>query len=331
MKLIPLAFLLLGLVPQAPQEKRQTGIAARINGEVITWDEVELVLWNVSPSDRTPDLRRRTLVTLAKRILFLQEARNYNIEISEVQVDTALEAERRKSKYTMEEFAKYVNTNMNMTITEYRAEIKRDLTIGTLMSRLSTEPLRNPNPKLRLMLEFISPEEMRAYYDSNPAQFKPIRTVDVVFLTLPFETEPERADKERLAASIRRRVDEDSPLYVQALAYMDMNRMPSKGGKRMPRHQDLSYEEAKDHYPAEIVTLLFETLKEGEVSQPVLDKNSVNLFHLQRRIHEKEKTFEEAQPLIRRHLESRKRAYNQKLLEEDLVKRSFVEPPDLFK
>ena len=102
MKMIPLLVMLVGLIPQAPQDKRQTGIAARINGEVITWDEVELVLWNLSPADRTPEVRRKTLLTLAKRILFLQEARNYYIEISEVQVDTALEAERRKSKYTME-------------------------------------------------------------------------------------------------------------------------------------------------------------------------------------------------------------------------------------
>ena len=331
MKLIPILLLLAGLAQQAPPAARQSGIAARINGEVITWDEVELVLWNIPPSERHADLRKRTLITLAKRLLFLQEAKNYNIDVSEVQVDTVLEGERKRSKYTMEEFAKYINQNMNLTLTEYRAEIKRDLTINTLMSRLSTEPLRNPNPKLRLMLEFISPEEMRAYYDANPTQFKPIRTVDVVFLTLPFENDAARAEKERLAASIRRRVDEDSPLYVQALAYMDMNRMPSKGGKKMPRYQDMSFEEAKDHFPAEIVTLLFKTLKEGEVSQPILDKNSVNLFHLQRRIDEKEKTFEEAQPLIRRHLESRKRAYNQKLLEDDLVKRSFVEPPDLFK
>src|SRR5688572_14005740 len=217
MKFLSLAILLV-LQQQAPsQTHRQSGIAARINGEVITWDEVELVLWNVPPAERSPELRKKTLVTLAKRLLFLQEAKNYNIEITETQIDSQLENERRKSKYTTEEFAKYINTNMNMTLTEYRAELRRDLTIGTLMSRLATEPLRNPNPKLRLMLEFVSPEEMRAYYDANPAQFKPIRTVDVVFLSLHFDGPEERDERERLAASIRRRVDEDSPLYVQAL------------------------------------------------------------------------------------------------------------------
>jgi hypothetical protein len=70
-------------------------------------------------------------------------------------------------------------------------------------------------------------------------------------------------------------------------------------------------------------------LKEGEVSETVVDGNMVCLFQLRRRIDMKERTFEDAQPLIRRKLESDKRQYNEKVLRADLVRRAYIEPPDL--
>src|SRR6266850_5995616 len=92
--------------PQAPQERAQalrpSGIAARINGEIITWDEVELVLRTIPPEQRTPELRRQTLRTLADRQLFLQEAKNYAIEITEAQVDVVLESRRKHANMTTE-------------------------------------------------------------------------------------------------------------------------------------------------------------------------------------------------------------------------------------
>lgn len=328
MKLIALFPLL--LVAAAPQEGgRHSGVAARINGEIITWDEVELKIVSVPINERTQELRRRILRGLAEEELFLQEARNYQIEVSESQVDADIEAERKKTSgpYTTQQFYQWINRELGYSISEYRAMKRRERTIATLMSRLATEPLRNPNPKLRLLLDFVSPEEMRDYFVKNTAQFKEIRQIDVIFLTLQFGP-ADKADKIRLAESIRRRVKEDSPLYAQALAHMDVNLMPMKNTLRMPAYENLAYEDAP--FSDEVKKLLYETLKEGDLSEPVIDGNSVSLFHLRQRIVEKQRTFEEAQPFIRRQLELSKRRTNQKVLLGDLVKRSFVEPPDLF-
>lgn len=317
-------------VAQAPQQQppRPSGIAARINSEIITWDEIELELRTIPADQRTPELRKITLKRLAEEELFLQEAKNYSIEVSETQVDADLEAERKRANMSMDEYLQKVNSQHGIGISEYRTILRRQRTIAMLMSRLATEPLRNPNPKLRLLLEFVSPEEMRDYFDKHPEQFKPIRQVDVVFISLQFQTPAEREEKLRLAASIRRRVEEDSPLYVLALAHMDSTHMPIKDGKRMPAYANLPYEDAP--FSADVKKLLFETMKEGEVSDPVVDGNSVALFHLQRKIIEDRRSFEEAQPFIRRQLESIKRRYNQRILLQDLVRRSFVEPADLF-
>jgi hypothetical protein len=327
--LIPLILGALSPLQQSTPTLRPSGIAARINGEIITWDEVELRIASVPLQDRTPDLRRNRLRFLAEEELFLQEAKNYAIEVSETDLDAIVEAERKKSDMTPEQFIKWVNREYGYGLSEYRTHLRRQRTIGLLLSRLATEPLRNPNPRLRLLLDFVSPEEMRDYFDRHQEQFRAIRQVDIVFLSLQFQTPEEREEKLRLAASIRRRVREDSPLYIQALAHMDINLMPRKDGRPAPVYQNLAFDEAP--FSDEIKKLLYETLKEGDVSDPVVDGNSVSLFHLQRKIVEKDRTFEEAQPFIRRQLEATKRRINQKLLLDDLVRRSFIDPPDLFK
>lgn len=336
MKLLGFLALILS-VPQAnPQQApalRPSGIAARINGEIITWDEVELMIRNVPMADRTPEVRRQMLKALADRTLFLQEAKNYSIDVTEAQVDVVLESRRKHSGMSVEDFQKYVNNNEGLSITEYRRLLKQELTINTLMSRLATEPLRSPNTKLKLLLEFVSPEEMRDYYEKHPEQFTEIRQMDLVFLAFQFQTPEERDAKVRLAESIRRRVKEGASLYVLSLAYMDVNLMVGKDRMRTPVYENLSYKDSP--FPKKISDFLFSEekeggLKEGAVSEPIVEGNRVNLFQPQRRIIEKARTFEEAQPLIRRHLESAKRRENLRILRDDLVRRSFVEPADIF-
>ncbi|HKS17139.1 MAG TPA: peptidylprolyl isomerase [Planctomycetota bacterium] len=331
MRVLALACLIFAAVP-SPQdpaaEVRPSGIAARINGEIITWDDVDNELKTVDPAQRTPKLRRDMLKTLAVRTLFLQEAKNYGIEVTESQVDSSLETERKRAKMDPEEFQKEINRR-GVSITEYRSNIRKDLMIGMLMSRLSTEPLRNPSAKLPLLVEFVSPEEMRDYYEKHRKQFEPIKQVDIVFIAFQFQTPEERDAKLRLAESIRRRVREDTPLYVLSLAHMDKSLMPTKDGKPAPVYANLAFKDAP--FSDEVKKLLYETLKEGDVSEPIVDGNNISVFHLVRKIDEKERTFEEAQPNIRRHLESAKRLQNQRILQETLVKRSFVEPADLFK
>src|SRR5690242_11750416 len=144
-----------------PIGPRPSGIAARINNEIITWDEVEMTLRTISPEQRIPELRRNQLRVLAERMLFLQEAKNYGITVPESEVDGIVEGERKRSGYTPDQFQHYINTVENLSISEYRDIIRKDRTIQLLFSRLVTEPLRNPNSKVMLLIEFVSPEEMR--------------------------------------------------------------------------------------------------------------------------------------------------------------------------
>jgi hypothetical protein len=310
---------------------RPSGIAAKINGEIITWDDVELYLRSVPPEQRTPELRHQTLRHLAERALFLQEAKKYGITVTEAQIDGELEAQRKRAKYTPEEFQHYINSVENMSITEYRDLVRKDISISTLMSRLVTEAARNPGLKTTLLLEFVAPEEMKEYYSRNPDQFKAICQLDFVRLAFQFQTPEEREESLRLARSIRRRVEEEGAvLFYLAYAYMDLNLMlRSKEGIPVPKYENLIPE--KSPFSSETTALLFKTLRKGDVSQPVVDGNTVNLFHLTDKIDEKERTFEEAQPFIRKQLEMAKRRRNQAILRDDLVRRSFVSPPDLFK
>ncbi|HTF57809.1 MAG TPA: peptidylprolyl isomerase [Planctomycetota bacterium] len=312
-----------------PAGARASGMAARINDEIITWDEVELTLRTISPEQRTPDLRRNQLRTLAERMLFLQEAKKYGITVPEAEVDGLLETERKRNGWTSDQLQRYINSVENMSISEYRDILRKDRTIWLLFSRLVTEPLRNPNSKVMLLIEFVSPEEMREYYANNADQFKAIRQMDLVRLAFQFQTPEEKEEKIRLAQSIRRKHKEGAPLYYLAVYYMDINLMPRKEGKSAPVYENLTPGDSP--FSKETTEFLFETLKEGETSDIIMDGNTVNLFNILRKVNEKDKTFEEAQPFIRKQLESAKRRYNQKILRDALIRRSFVEPADLFK
>src|SRR5262245_18899937 len=157
---VPLFLSTLALAAAAQQQvatTRPSGIAARINAQVITWDDVEMDISNntgLTADQRTAELRRSTLRRLAEEALFMQEAKNYGIEVSESQVDQDIEAERKRGSLTPEQFQQYVNRQLGMSLTEYRAQKRRERTIAMLMQRLATEPLRNPNAKLRLLLDF---------------------------------------------------------------------------------------------------------------------------------------------------------------------------------
>jgi len=331
--LLSLALAALVLPPQdAPVQAsvRPHGIAAKINNEIITWDDVEQFLRTVAPEHRTPELRQKTLRNLADRALFLQEAKKYGIAITEAQIDADLESQRKRANMTLQQLYDYINTVEGVSITEYRDLVRKDLAINTLMSRLVTEATRNPGVKTTLLLEFVAPEEMKEFYARNPDLFKAIRQMDLVRLALQFQTDAEREDCLKLVRSIRRKVDEEGGnLFFIAYAYMDLSLMLRKEGIPVPGYENLTPE--KSPFSQETTALLFDKLRKGDLSEPVIDGNTVNLFYLQEKIDQKEKTFEEAQPFIRKQLEMAKRVQNQKILRNDLVRRSFVSPPDLFK
>jgi hypothetical protein len=92
---------------------------------------------------------------------------------------------------------------------------------------------------------------------------------------------------------------------------------------------ELKREESE--FGPETTAYLFDAMKEGEVSPIVEDGTWINVFKLERRLDQKQETFEEGQLKIRSQIENRKLEENRILLRGELLKQSYAEPIDLFR
>jgi len=66
------------------------------------------------------------------------------------------------------------------------------------------------------------------------------------------------------------------------------------------------------------------------VKRPVIDRNTVNIFKLEHRVNEKGVTFEEAQPERSAPAREQEARRNRVILRNELLKRCYLIPPDLF-
>lgn len=305
--------------------RQRAGIAAKINGEIVTWEEIELSLRAHRPEERTDELRQAELRRLAEEKLFLQFARKYNINVTDQELDDAI---RRDKKLLGgdEKFEDYLRF-LNKTMTQYRDDRRRTVMINNLYRRLVMEGIRNPNLRTVLLWENVSPEEIREYYRNNMEQFKAIQHITVWRIGLLFAGEREKELKMRLAESLQRKLAEGSDFLVLAHYYSETLRTDANG-KKVAGHMELKREDSE--FEPSTTAYLFDTMKEGELSPIIVDRNSINIFKLEKRVDRKAETFEEAQFTIRSWLEHRKREENRILLRDELLKQSYIEPRNLF-
>lgn len=322
-------WLTLALALQAPPpnggESEGAGIAAKINGEAVTWDEVELRLRSIRPDERTEELRHRELRRVAEDRLLLQFAELYKIKVSEQQVDEAIKRDKKLvGEERFEDFLRF----RKQTLAEYRDEKRKGLLISHLERRMTSEAYRNPNYRTTLLYETVTPKELREYYKGHPEQFTRVNHISVWRIALKFTNEEEKQSKRRLAESILRKLHEGSDFGVLAHYYSDVVSTEA-GGKKFPGYRELKREGSP--FGEETTKLLFDTLKEGETTAVVEDGNSWNIFKLEQKVDKPEETFEEAQLKIRAQIESSKREENRGVLKQELVRQSFIEPSDLFR
>src|SRR5262245_12362178 len=80
-------------------QTQEPTVAARINDEVVTWDEIDLLIASSNPSEVTPDLRRSMLRQAVQERLFLQKAKALEIRVSEEEIDNRIEYIKRNGSF----------------------------------------------------------------------------------------------------------------------------------------------------------------------------------------------------------------------------------------
>jgi peptidyl-prolyl cis-trans isomerase SurA len=311
------------LPPPAPPAVANDGIAARINNEILTWKDVRDALKEIKPADLTIELKKSKLREMAEERMFLQAAKKNNLTITEQELD---EAQRRDVKMygSEEEFEKAIRIKFG-TKTAYREDKRKTLLIFKLYRHLLQQSWTNPSKDTPgLMLDFVSPQEIRDYYNEHEAQFQAIEQIALTRIGLQFATAQQREIKQQVAESLLRKLSEGAEFTMLAYFYSDVPRAKSF------RDRGVSRKDLTGFYTPETVHYLFDVMKEGEISGIIVDGNSLNIFKMDQKFNQKPESFDEAQIKIRNMLENKYREENRKKLRDHLRKESYLWPNDLF-
>jgi hypothetical protein len=322
------------VAPAAPAKAPlpRDGIAARVNNDILTWKDVDDTLKTMpKKSDITDELRMSKLRNMAEERLFLQAAKQNNLAVSDQELDEFLRRELRR--YGNEEgFERYLR-EVEKTKTEFREEKRKEYLVVKLDHHLRQKAFTNPDDKSPgLLIDSVSPEELRAYYEAHKDEFKAVENITVYRVGLQYGTERERAVKLRTAEAFLRKLEAGTEFYVAAAYYSDVRQSveTDRGWTQQCAHRELTREQANQFYAPETVTYLFDTIKEGETSAIRDDGRTFNIFKLMQRVKQREETFDDAQFRIRSNLENQKRETNRRLLRAHLMKGAYVWPGDLF-
>ena len=319
--------------PSAPARPAlpRDGIAARVNNEIITWKDVDDTLKTIKKKDLSDELRLSKLRKMAEERLFLQAAKQNNLTVTDQELDEYLRREMRRYG-NEEDFDRILRVN-EITKTEYREEKRKEYLVVKLDRHLRQKAFTNPDDKSPgLLVDSVTPEEMRSYYESHKDEFKAVENITVWRVGFQYGTEREKADKIRTAEAFLRKLEAGTDFYVAATYYSDVRQSvdTGKGWMYECAHRGLTREQALQFYAPDTVTYLFDTIKEGEISPLRDDGRTLNLFKLMQRVKQKEETFDDAQFRIRSMLENQKREENRRLLRAHLMKTAYVWPADLF-
>jgi hypothetical protein len=309
--------------PPRPQQPAPEEIAARINGEILTWTEVAEGLRGIKPSEITQELRNSQRARLAEEILFRQFMDRKKITVSDADVDAAIEADVR-TYGGRDAYDRMVRIRFG---TPTKAFESRRLELR--FQRLWVYLRRNEatDPELRgagFLGEEVPEAQLRAYFDSHRSAFESIEKISFLRVGVLFSSPEEEEKKRALLESVRRRYEAGAEFSMLAFFYSDLRRAKDF------RDLGVTRKDLEGIYTPETIRYLFESLGESDVSPILKDGRTLNLFKMEQKVAQKAESFDEAQARIRGHFQSEIREKNAMRFRDILRRAARLEPPDLF-
>lgn len=166
-------------------------IVAVVNGEIVTWSELEAetdrLLAQAGP--KAPDregARRAVLDSLINDILVRQEAERLQVTVSDTELENEVRAFKTRRRLSDAEF-QHGLALQGITLEEFKKQLR-----GEILRRRM----------LNLMVQrkvVVTDEEVRAYYEANAGRFRAGR-----HLTIQVAVLPSREDAAKVHAAIQR-------------------------------------------------------------------------------------------------------------------------------
>lgn len=297
-------------------------IAARVNGEVLTWGQVREEFRELKPADLTQGLLEEMRRQLVEEMLIWQMADRKCIEIPEAELQEAFQ--RDATRYgSQEDFEKVVRIRFG-TLARYREHQLQDLTLLKLYRLISGALVPEPEFADLMVTQWVPVEEIRKYFDSHLDQFQAFERISFMRIGLTFSSAEEEAQKLELAESLLRKMGKGAEFAMLAFFYSDVRRAKDF------RDLNVARKDLEGVYSAETIGYLFGEMKEGTISPIVKDGRTLNLFKMEQKLSHQAETFEEAEVKIRSILENRKREEIQRKIMDRLKRGAQIEPADVF-
>jgi len=305
------------------------GIAARVNGEVITWNDVREKMGDVAKSLGYPTAAEREkkleeyalnkLQILVQEELALQMAKQEGIEASKEEVDREMRRQQQGmgGPLSMLKLA----SDRGMTLSELRRTFEEDIMRQKFYaSKIFHTPWAS---RLRRYSVQVSPGEIRAFYRRHRSEF---RVRGAVWLRrLHISAQEQGGDAKARALGLAVIKDLKSGLTP---AEIDQNRKLGCEQFSCPI-ADLDPLYKDSGYKKQIKTWAF-TSKPGAVSDLFkLSPGNYAIFYLEKKTDEKVQSFEEVQDDIEDQLRMANQNRARHLMLRDLFKNADIEPTEL--
>jgi peptidyl-prolyl cis-trans isomerase SurA len=284
-------------------------IVASVDGEPITLYELEqyIAKQRANLSNLSTPTRNEALQGLITEKLVAKEITAQNIRVRDEDIDRYIERIRQQNRMT-EEQLKAALQQQNLTYDQYRAQVKAEI-----------EKIQLLNRQIRGRVN-ITPEDIQRYYDAHKEDYNLPAKVHLRHIVLRLDPEaPEElvdAVSDR-AKGIRKRLVEDKEDFATVAKQTSEDAVAGEGG-------DLGEIEPSQVLPEFEKAL--ETMKEGEVSEPIRTPAGFHLLKLEKRLKEGYRPLAEISDQIKEKLYSQAldERYRRFLLE-DLQKHHYVE------
>jgi len=309
--------------PPPPQEPPAEEVAARINGQILTWKDVLERLKGIKPADITEALRNSQRRQMAEELLLRQYIERKKITVTEAEVNELIE--RDVQTYGgPEEYERMVRLRFGTM-----AKAREDRRWGLLAFRAWDHVCRNAatDPELQgagWISEQIPEPDLRSYYDKHLSAFQASERISFMRVGVMIADPGQEESKRALLESVLRKLEKGAEFSMLAYFYSEVPRAKNF------RDMNVTRKDLEGLYSPETIRYLFETLKEREVSPILKDGSTLNIFRLEQKVVVKTETFEEAQEKIRNTLENDAREKNRKKFRDLLRRQARIEPADLF-
>lgn len=184
--------------PPAPARRVLNRVAALVNGQVVTLQEIEqragsaLRAAEEYPAGPTREKARaealqRAFDAIVSDKLFEEKAKELEIEVTDQQVDAAIEGVKKQNGFSDAQFEQALRAE-GMEPSAYRARIRRELQTFQLLQYKVGSKVK------------ASDEDLRNYYQSHPQEFEGAEELHVRHIFLPLAEGASEAEAARVRA-----------------------------------------------------------------------------------------------------------------------------------